>query len=144
MFGHILVPLDGSPLAEAILPLVEELAKVHGARVTLLRVAYAHPIPGVDPTDSQVRVIREAETYLGEQQRALGAKGVETSVSVRYGFPPEEIVAHAAEREVDLIAMSTHGRSGPKRWILGSVAEQVLRRAPVAVLLARAPSEPAH
>ncbi len=138
MFSRILVPLDGSPLAEAILPEVMELAALHGAEVMLLRVALAHAFPGVNQTDVQVRAVEEAEGYLAGVQQHLEARGLLVNCAVRYGHAAGEILEHAQARGATLIAMSTHGRSGIRRWVLGSVAEAVLRASPVPVLLLHA------
>ncbi len=135
MYSRILVPLDGSTPAEAILPDVLELATLHRAEVMLLRVALAHRFPGVNQTDAQVHAVEEAETYLADVERRVAAGGIKVSRAVRYGQAAEEILDHAQSRSADLIAMSTHGRSGIRRWVLGSVAEAVLRAAPVPVLL---------
>jgi nucleotide-binding universal stress UspA family protein len=138
MYGRILVPLDGSPLAEKILPEVVELATLHTSEVILLRVALAHTFPGADQTEAQVRAVEEAEGYLADVRQRLAAGKIQVSSAVRYGHAAEEILDHAQSRSVGLIAMSTHGRSGLRRWVLGSVAEAVLRAAPVPVLLLRA------
>jgi nucleotide-binding universal stress UspA family protein len=138
MFARILAPLDGSPLAEGILPEVAELARLHAAEVMLLRVALAHTFPGVDATDAQVHAVEEAEGYLAEVERQLAAQGITVSRAVRYGHAAGEILDHAQARHVDLIAMSTHGRTGILRVVLGSVAEAVLRDSPLPVLLLRA------
>ncbi len=138
MFARILVPLDGSPLAEGILPEVAELATLDGAELMLLRVALAHTFPGVDATDAQVYAVEEAEGYLAEVERRLAPQGITVTRAVRYGHAAEEILDHAQVRRVDLIAMSTHGRTGILRLVLGSVAEAVLRASPVPVLLLRA------
>lgn len=137
MFTRILVPLDGSPLAEAILPEVVDLARLHGAEVLLLRVALVHALPGVDQTEAQVRAVEEAEGYLAEIERRIAAQGLPVRGAVRYGHAVEEILDHAQSQRADLIAMSTHGRSGIQRLMLGSVAEAVVRAAPVPVLLLR-------
>ncbi len=138
MFARILVPLDGSALAERILPEVAELAKLHGAEILLLRVALAHKFPGADATEAQVHAVEEAERHLAEVERQLAARGLTVSHAVRYGDAPEEILDHARAQRVDLIAMSTHGRTGILRLVLGSVAEAVLRASPMPVLLLRA------
>lgn len=138
MFARILVPLDGSPLAEMILPEVADLAILHRAELLLLRVALAHALPGVDQTEAQVRAVDEAEAYLADVQRRLAPRGVTVVSAVRYGRAAEEILDHVQSTGADLIAMSTHGRTGIRRWVLGSVAETVLRAAPVPVLLLRA------
>lgn len=135
---RILVALDGSALAEAILPEVRELAKVLGAEVTLLRVALTHVFPGVDPTEEQVRVVQEAEGYVEAVAKELRGEGVAARAVVRYGHAAAEITDHVAANRMDLVAMSTHGRSGLSRLVMGSVAEEVVRKAGVPVLLMRA------
>ena len=137
-YATILVPLDGSAVAEAILPEVEKLATAFHSHISLLRVAYAHTIPGVDPTEAQVAVVQEAEAYLRTLENRLTAKGFRVDTHVRYGDSAEEILDHAVHNDIDLIAMSTHGRSGVKRWVLGSVAEKVLRHATKPIFLVRA------
>ena len=138
----ILVPLDGSLLAEMALTPAVEMAREKGAKLVLLRAAEAHTTVA-DPTEAQVTVVREAEDYLaGVRARVLegGAPVVETSVW--YG-PPAEAIAEAAKyREADLIVMSTHGRSGLGRLVLGSVAENVLRATPTPILLIRPGNAP--
>jgi nucleotide-binding universal stress UspA family protein len=139
---RILVPLDGSPLAEAALAKAVELAGP-GTTLILLRAAEAHSVPGADPTDVQIQVVRDAEEYLraaAERARAAGAGTVETSVW--YGPAPPAIVEAARLRKVDLIVMSTHGRSGLGRLILGSVAESVLRGTTTPILLVREAGAP--
>jgi nucleotide-binding universal stress UspA family protein len=137
MYKRILVPLDGSHLAAGVLPHVQELAKSIGAEVVLLRVAFAHIFPGADPIETQVTAVQEAETYVVERAKALQDSGVRAEGKVRYGDPAEEILDHVSWDHIDLIAMATHGRTGLKRVVLGSVAEHVLRRATVPMLLVR-------
>ncbi len=139
-YRRILVPLDGSECAENVLPHVEELAADLNASISLLRVAFAHPFPGVDHAEAEVAVVREAETYLAKVEERLKAKGLRVDSHVRYGKDAEEILDHASMGDIDLVAMSTHGRSGVGRWMLGSVAEKVLRHAPKPVLLVRCPA----
>ena len=134
---RILVPLDGSECAEDVLPMVEELATELEASITLLRVAYAHAFPGVDPTEAEVKVVREAEEYLRKIEDRLKAKGFKVDSHVRYGDDAEEILDHAAQKDIDFIAMTTHGRSGVKRFLLGSVAEKLLRHSPKPIFLVR-------
>ncbi len=134
---RILVPLDGSKCAETVIPRVEDLIAGKNRGICLLRVVSATTFPGVDPTEAQVRVVREAEEYLKGLEDDLRAKGLDVDTHVRYGDDVEEILDHAAQKEIDLIAMSTHGRNGIKRFLLGSVAEKVLRHAAKPVLLVR-------
>jgi len=133
---RILVPLDGTDCGENILPKVEELASNLRAGICLLRVTSAHTFPGADPTEAEVKVVREAEEYLRGLEDQLKAKGFDVDTHVRYGNEVEEILDHAAQKEIDLIAMS-RGHTGVKHFLLGCVAEKVLREAPKPILLAR-------
>ena len=134
---RILVPLDGSGCGETIIPRVEELAVEKNEGICLLRVVSAHTFPGVDPTMAQVKVVREAEEYLQGLQGRLRAKGFDVDTHVRYGDDAEEILDHAAQRDIGLIAMSTQGHSGIKDFFFKSVAEKVLRDTPKPILLVR-------
>jgi nucleotide-binding universal stress UspA family protein len=136
-FERILVPLDGSECAEIVFPKVEKLATDLKASIALLRVAYAHTFPGVDPTEAEVKVVREAEEYLRKIEERLKAKGFNVDSHVRYGNDADEILDHAAQKDIDFIAMTTHGRSGVKRFLLGSVAEKILRHSPKPIFLVR-------
>jgi nucleotide-binding universal stress UspA family protein len=141
--GTILVPVDGSLLAETAVYRAVDLARESGATVHLLRAAEAHTFPGVDATEAQVAVVREAEEYLADVKARLAEAGftmVETSVW--YGPPAPAITEAARLHQVDLIAMTTHGRSGLGRLVLGSVAESVLRGTDAPILLFRAPGAP--
>jgi nucleotide-binding universal stress UspA family protein len=86
--------------------------------------------------------VRESEKYLEELEKELKGRGLRVSSVVRYGHAAEEILDHAAFSGADLIAMSTHGRTGVSRWVLGSVAEKVLRASTIPLLLVRAPGAP--
>jgi nucleotide-binding universal stress UspA family protein len=139
----LLVPLDGSTLAEQALPVAADMAKASGARVVLLRAAFAHAYPGRDPVEAQVVVVREAEEYLAdaaERVRALGVQNV--SVSAWYGEPATAIVEAAEFNRADLIVMTTHGRSGLGRLVMGSVAESVLRGTTTPILILRESGAP--
>ena len=140
---RILVPLDGSTLAEGALGQAVELARQGGGTLVLLRAAEARTFPSADPTEAQVAVVSEAQTYLEGVAERLRAEGLaKVEASVWYG-PPAHVIAEAARmRRADLIVMSTHGRSGVGRLILGSVAESVLRGTTVPILLLRAPGAP--
>ena len=134
---RILVPLDGSSCAENIIPKVEELAERNGEGICLLRVALAHTFPGVDQTEAQVEIVREAEEYLHDMEGRLKAKGFDVDAHVRYGDEVEEILEHAAQKEIGLIAMSTHRHKGIRHFFGGCLAEKILRRAPKPVFLAQ-------
>ncbi|MBI1847940.1 MAG: universal stress protein [Candidatus Rokubacteria bacterium] len=139
----VLVPLDGSGLAEAALWKAIELAGDSQPTLVLLRAAEAFTFPGSDPVDAQVEAVREAEEYLAHiatRVRNTGFKRVETHVW--YGPAAGSIVEAARVQGADLIVMSTHGRSGLGRLILGSVAESVLRGTQVPILMVRAEGAP--
>jgi len=142
--GRILVPLDGSELSEAVLPVVERLAGPFDFAIDLLRVM--EPLPSAVTVDLpapareliDLRVV-EAERYLAKIAGGLEAKGLRVRPAVREGPAVEVIQRQALEAGVGMIAMSTHGRTGLGRLLLGSVAERVLRGAEVPVLLWKAP-----
>ena len=139
----ILVPLDGSPVAEAALAPAVALAREAGAKLVLLRAAEAHTLPTADPIEAQVDVMREAQEYLARTRaRVAGAGVADVEVSAWYGPPVEAIVEAARYREADLIVMSSHGRSGVARLIMGSVAERVLRSTRVPILVIRPDGAP--
>jgi nucleotide-binding universal stress UspA family protein len=125
MFERILVPLDGSEIAESILPCVEDLASTHKSKIVLLRVALAHTLPGQDEIKAEVAVVREAEGYLKGIEEGLREKGFDVECHVRYGKGADEIVDFCQEPTIDAVA------------ILGSVAEKVVRHCPIPTLLFR-------
>lgn len=134
---RILVPLDGSALSEAIVPIAEALARDHDAELLLLRAVPTRTGRGSDPTEPEVNV-GEAERYLARIAAQLHARGFfRVRRSVRHARPEHAISEAAAQDHVDLIAMATHGRSGLGRLLLGSVAESLIRHAPAPVLLVR-------
>ncbi len=143
-YRHILLPLDGSETAEAALPDVASVAASNGARVTLLHVvppalAEIYAAAQMIPVDQEEGARRDAaHRYLDSVRRKLEAVGIDTHTAVTVGDAADAVLAYADEGNVDLIAMATHGRSGWKRWVLGSVAEKVLRAASQPVLLVRA------
>jgi nucleotide-binding universal stress UspA family protein len=168
VFKKVLVPLDGSELAEAVLPYVEDLGKRCAAEIILLQVVATPPDrttaiyqpprgdmpmqPLPDSADdvviAQHPIYREQEmaSLRAEAERSLvGAKerlseaGLKARVEVLFGRPAEKIVEYALKEKVDLIAMATHGRSGFGRWVFGSVAEKVLRAVALPILLIRPP-----
>lgn len=141
--ARVLVPLDGSRLAETALPAAADLVKNNpGAILILLRAAEATTL-GADPTEAQVTVVREAESYLEATASRLAMDGmVGVKTSVWYGPPAPAIVEAAQAHRADLIVMSSHGRSGLGRLILGSVAESVLRGTTTPILLLRDQAAP--
>jgi len=135
VYRKIVVPLDGSEIAESILPHVKDMAVAHQAEVILLRVLSA---TGVLPSAAE-REAMEARNYLSAVEERLKRQGVNARFTIRHGEDAAEIIDYAEVNDVDLIAMSSHGRSGVGRWIFGSVAEKVLRGTNKPILLVRAP-----
>jgi nucleotide-binding universal stress UspA family protein len=134
----IVVPLDGSQLAEGAVARAAELAAESGARLILLRAVEASPMLGTDRVEAEVRLVREAEEYLAGVSARAGAKGARSvSTSVWYGAAPWAIAEAARLYQADLIVMTSHGRSGLGRLFLGSVAETVLRSTRTPILLLR-------
>jgi len=141
---RVLVALDGSSSAEAVVRFLLEIAGP--LDMTLLLLCVVEPIPpaaadGAVVVDDFAARRRDAEEYLAPLAAALRAQGISVTWSVRRGRATEEILAAACESDVDLIAMATHGRTGLGRLLFGSVAEAVLRQAPVPVFMIRQPSE---
>lgn len=131
----ILVPLDGSKLAEAAVPVaVDLLAGQPGATLVLVR-AVDPRLPGVDDVGAQL--VRSAEQYLREVADRIGGFGGTVKTSVWHGTPAASIVGAADAAGADMIVMTTHGRSGLGRLVLGSVAEAVLRGTRRPLLLVR-------
>ena len=152
MYEKILVPLDGSKLGEAALPYVEglvsKLASVSEVEVTLFQVLslLTHwviageasvSIPYTEP--EMERFKQQAIDYLGNVGEGLKSKGATVKIRIGVGVAAEEIISAASAIDAELIAMSTHGRSGLSRWALGSVTDRVLRGCDTPVLVVRAP-----
>lgn len=140
MYKKILVPLDGSTLAEAALPHAEALAKSEQAEIIILRVPN---LPAADlfarypAMANKIVEDMEIETdkYLQEEVNKLSKEGVRVSSLIREGPVPDTILAVADETHADVIAMSTHGRTGIRRWLLGSVADKIVHHAHIPVML---------
>jgi nucleotide-binding universal stress UspA family protein len=133
MIRSILIPLDGSPLAEQALPLGTSIARRSGASIVLLQVipipvsAIGDALQGITALDDQLAATREfAEEYLRTVAQRLEKQGVPTSFATIIGSPGECIAEVADRRKVTAIVMSTHGRAGISRWALGSVTDRVL------------------
>ncbi len=142
-FKKILVPLDGSRFAEGALPYAQMLAECSGGQIELLRIA-VHPSSYVYVNDPATLASlydsdrAHCEEYL--QKVAVGlqtATPVAVTTAVLEGPVADAILDRAEEAGADLIVMSTHGRSGMERWLLGSVAEKVVRGAKIPVMLIR-------
>lgn len=142
---RLVVPLDGSTRAEEALPMAQDLATLLGIPVRLVTVLDLSGIAVLDIAvaavspdrleDKMIQVFTEAESNLARACEHLGGVGIEITTDVLHGEPGPAIVN--ATQPGDVIVMTTHGRSGPARWVLGSVAEAVVRRSTVPVMLMR-------
>ncbi len=146
MFRRIIVPLDGSELAERALPQAEELSRLTGAPIHLVRVVdvtvlmrygafgLAIEYAAIEPALAEERAA--AREYLDRMRREVEARGVSVTTELPEGVASRELLGLA--RPDDLLVMASHGRGGLARWFLGSVAEEVVRRSQAPVLLVRA------
>jgi nucleotide-binding universal stress UspA family protein len=147
MYKRALVPLDGSMVAEAIVPFILEIAGPLDMEVALLRVVVPAPpvvleASGAVAVEDVEKLRKDAEEYLASVAPGLRAKGVRVTMSVRCGANAvTEILDGARDLDADLIAMTTHGRGGLGRLLFGSVAEAVLRQAEIPVFLMRQTKE---
>jgi nucleotide-binding universal stress UspA family protein len=146
--GSVIVPLDGSELAEKVIPAVVELAKKLNLEAVLFR-AYTIPPSAAIPDPEIAYVVadeelisalrEEATAYLNKKAAELKELGVhKVSTVAEYGFGADEIISLARKTPDNLIAMCSHGHSGVKRWVLGSVTETVVRHSGDPVLVIRA------
>jgi nucleotide-binding universal stress UspA family protein len=124
----ILVPLDGSGEAESVIPYIRDLAPRFGSHVHIL---------GVGIGTKTRRVNRLLEDYIKRIAIGLQGDNIKAEPVIRYGIAADKILDFTVEKEVDLIIMATHGRSGITRWWMGSVAEKVISEATAPVLLVR-------
>lgn len=145
MYRKVLVPLDGSEVAECALPHMEAIASgCNVVEVVLLRVIGPLPLAGdyVISGGDRVRLESEhrsaAQSYLEQLMKRLGGGGASVHTDIVEGEAAESIVDYTSKHGVDLIIMATHGRSGIGRWALGSVADRVVRHSGVPVLIVRA------
>ena len=153
MFKRILVPLDGSRFSSKALSYAQDIAKRYQSKLIVIRVVTpATVIPsstateiGVDPTAARIAVqsariqdsinVARVTKYLQQKLRATTKQGIEGTYHIALGEPGKSIVRYSDEKRVDLIVMMTSGKGGLKRAILGSVADEVTRKAGVPVLL---------
>ncbi len=141
-FDHILVPLDGSRVAEQILEPALALGKAMGSRFTLLNVASPHVTVGARvsplPAGHLEEKLAKAQSYLTGIAERLAGEGIAAQTRIESHFAPARAILSTAERgEADLIAIATHGYTGVRRALLGSVADKVLRGAKWPLLLKR-------
>ncbi len=151
MLKKIVVPLDGSKLAECTLPYAEELAAKHVVEEVVL-LSVTERIQGFRliedlgmPTEERLapeavgKMERQAIKYLDRIAKGLEGKGVKVTKEVLLGDPAREIVIYAEVNGCDLIIIASHGRGGPSRWLHGSVADKVFKAVRVPVMMIRAP-----
>lgn len=145
MYRHILVPLDGSALAEQVLPHVHALAANEGTtKITLLRAvppifATSVDYSGMLATTTEVitQMEQEALDYLQHIAKQFQSEGYEVHTEISSLPPAEAIIEYAENHNIDLIVIATHGRSGLSRWVFGSVTQKVVQVAPTPVLVIR-------
>ncbi len=144
---RMLVLLDGSELAESVLPHVETLARQRGADlVDIILLGVCEPMPvaayyystvPIDWEDYIVRCKREDEQYLAKIEMRLKSAGLKAHLELLMGKPADAVIDYVSKNPVNLIVMSTHGRSGLSRWVYGSVAEKVLHGISTPIFLVR-------
>ena len=149
MYQKILVPLDGSELAECVLPHLESIAQGCKAKnITFLRVVEPLPITRMygeyafndkDVQRLEAEHVNAAKEYLTNVISRFEFKGTNVKSEVLIGKTADNIADYATENDVDLVIIATHGRSGVSRWLRGSVADRVLRSSCVSTLMIRAP-----
>ena len=150
MYKKIMVPLDGSELAECVFPHLETIAKgCESPEVIVVRtveplsvpygreVAHFTSLDEVKAFETHQKV--DAEKYLKEVVARLKKKGVNARADVIYGKAVDSLGDYVTKNDVDLVIIATHGRSGVSRWVWGSVADRLLRSLCVPVLMVRAP-----
>jgi nucleotide-binding universal stress UspA family protein len=151
MYKKLMVPLDGSELAECVLPHVEAIATGCNVNaVVFVRAVEPVYLPvnigvfigeNVEQAQEEMdaRNKSEAEAYLDQLAGRVKLEGVKVQTQVIVGNADESLVDYAASNDVDLIVIATHGRSGVSRWVRGSVADRILHSASAPVLMVRAP-----
>jgi nucleotide-binding universal stress UspA family protein len=143
---RVVVPLDGSSLAETVLPHAKEMARRLSLEVALIRVVTVPTWPGaghegypVEVTGLEERLEAEAATYLERVGRGFSAEGIPTQWKVLKGNPGPTILSYAQGSLENLVAISTHGRSGLGRLVMGSVADLLIRSLGTPVLVVGPP-----
>ena len=148
MYKNILVPLDGSDLAECVLPHVESLARGCQAKaVTFIRVVepyYMFPSGEVIFSDKEIQrmeaeSVGRAQDYINKVASRNKYEGVDLKAKVIEGRTVDSLLEYVEKNGVDLVVIATHGRSGISRWVWGSVADRILRAVCVPVLMVRSP-----
>jgi nucleotide-binding universal stress UspA family protein len=146
MYNIIAVPLDGSPLAECVIPHIEALAKSSNCEVQLITVIEPVEIPTrgkIALSDDDIKQIhkemeKDAHTYLDQIVNRLKRSGIKSRPVILAGKPAESLIEYVHNNNIDLLVMATHGRSGLTKLFWGSIAEKVIRAVNVPVLLVKA------
>ena len=148
MYQKVLVPLDGSKLAECVVEHVKSIASgCQVPNVVLLRIVEPIALHGHLPREMAEGAYRDAretaevqaKNYLNEMAERLKGEGIAVETDIADGLPADEILRYAEDKGVDLIIMSTHGKSGVSRWFSGSVAEKVVSQSFIPVLVVTPP-----
>ena len=143
MFQRILVPLDGSKRAERVLPIAARIAHTTGGSIVLVQVVN---IPmGYTPAQTQsvafeqevLQITSEARKYLADVSSSDVLTGIPTEIEVSFGVPASTILDMVPTQNVDIIIICSHGSTGMRHWVLGSVAQKIARHSPVPVLILR-------
>jgi nucleotide-binding universal stress UspA family protein len=152
MYKHIMVPLDGSEVAECVIPQLEMVAKScqPAPKVTLVRVVtplklysgfeYGGMVEYISPEQIQRLeddIKKNAQDYLVKHVSRLKKDGITAEAQVTFGMASQTLTKYAEDNGVDLIIIATHGRSGINEWFWGSVAERVLKTSKIPVLMVR-------
>ncbi len=148
MYKKIMVPLDGSELAECVLPHLEVFIKDYHVKnvvliqvvepiLTVVNVEFSPSTQELEKSDADMKFF--AQKYLDQMTNRLKHEGSTLDSEILYGRVAEEIVDYAENNDIDLILVATHGRSGISRWVRGSVTDKILRSANAPVLMVRAP-----
>ena len=146
MYKKILVPLDGSQIAEYVIPHIEAIAGNSSAEVELISVVEPVEIPTrgkIALSEDDIKSINkdakeEAHKYLHHIAKRLDRADIKARTVVITGKPADSLVDYAGHNDIDLIIMATHGRSGITRWFFGSIAEKLMRAVEIPILLVKA------
>jgi nucleotide-binding universal stress UspA family protein len=141
MIKHILVPLDGSVIAESVLPHLMAVARPFNSHITILRVIGQvegnQPGQRIDPLDWQMRRA-EARSYLNKVKDKLIQAGLSVRYELRYGDPASRIIEFVHDHDIDLILLSSHGQSGLTGWNISSVVQKTVIRVQIPIMIVRA------
>lgn len=144
MYRTILVPLDGSIFSERALPLATTLARATDATLVLVRAAWMPSTPALDPIDAQLRAVRESRAYLEAVADEVRAQGFKVESDVPFALADVGILREIERRQADLVVMASHRKPTPEQKVYGSVAQALLAKSPVPVVVMRVDETLAH